>query len=114
MFDEISKIDGLKGKEAGASSLAASLGAVQSQGVQAPEAPAGKEISDKIDVSKLDKAEDAGGANLEAIKGSYGNNQGFEPGMQKAFAINSMQGVQDGLPTGLQAAGVMKSPPEDK
>ncbi|MDQ7825035.1 MAG: hypothetical protein RDV48_19700 [Candidatus Eremiobacteraeota bacterium] len=121
MIDEIKGIGGSReSKEAGASSLAASLqGAQFNQQVsgpaetsQAQEASSVEKISDKVDVSKTDKAEDAGGANLQAIRGSLQQGQGFEQGAQPSFALNSVSGVQSGLEPGLQKAGVFKSPAE--
>jgi|GEM_PF-1941896 len=126
MIDKIGGLDGIansrESREAGAANFASSLygaqGAQSLQSIQGPtetkgaqETSAVKGVKDKIDISE---SEDAGGANLEALKGSFGADkaQGFTPGVQPSFSINSVQGVQAGVEPGMQKAGVFKSPPE--
>lgn len=108
MFDDkIDKIGDVKSKEAAGAQYASQLGAAQPSGIQGQEPP--KEIDDKIEVSKADKTDEASGAsNLQALRGSLnGNDQGFNnQGVQAGFAINSNNGVESGLKTGMQPGGV--------
>jgi hypothetical protein len=120
MSDKIDGIQGLGGsKEAreskGAEYAGSLYGAQGAQGVQAPpelgQSQEIKGIKDKIEISK--DSEEAGGANIQALKSSLqpGQGQGYEAGVQPSFAMNSIQGIQAGLDPGMQQAGVFKSPP---
>jgi len=119
MIDKIGGIDETReSKELGASQYAGQMyGAQGAQGVQPPvdsgqakEAQGIDKISDKVSISETEKA--GSSSNLDALKGTLNTSQaqGFDQGMQPAFAMNSVTGVQAGMEPGMQKAGVFKSP----
>lgn len=69
-------------------------------------------IKDCVDVEGPEQSDGRGGVNLQALKSSFSAGQGFEQGVQPSFCIGSLNGIQDGLASGIQPAGVFKPPYE--
>lgn len=97
----------------GGAALAASFGTIQQAGgTKIAEPP-----KDVAEVSKADKLDEGkAGANISALRGNLdGNKHGFEKeGVNPAFTINSINGVEKGLPPGIHPGGVHKSPPDER
>ena len=81
---------------------------------KSPEVLATRNVSDTVEVEGPEN-EIASSSNIdiEALKQNFGINQGFEPGIQPQFAVNSSSGVIEGIEPGMHAGGVFKPPYEN-